>query len=135
VVSCGVSRYPGPYTPPRAARGRPRPAVAALVKGLNVEDYKDIIQSLLVATVTGAAGYTLAAFKKASKTDLADLERRIEAKLRERQVFLIEPLKSQLASIETRLSDCITARELDSKFTALERRLDDIVALIARRGE
>lgn len=98
-------------------------------------EYKDIIQSLLVATVTGAAGYTLAAFKKASKSDLMELERRIEAKLKERQVFLIEPLKAQLSLIETRLSDCITARELDAKFSALERRLDDIVALIARRGE
>lgn len=98
-------------------------------------EYKDIIQSLLVATVTGAAGYTLAAFKKASKADLIDLEKRIEAKLKERQVFLIEPLKAQLSLIESRLSDCITARELDSKFSALERRLDDIVALIGRRGE
>lgn len=98
-----------------------------------MNDYKELIQPLLVAIVTGAAGYTLAAFKKASKADLIELEQRIEAKLKERQVFLIEPLKGQLSVIESRLSDCITARELDGKFTALERRLDDIVALIGRR--
>ena len=70
-----------------------------------MEDYKDLVQSLLVATVTGAAGYTLAAFKKASKTDLIDLERRIEAKLKERQVFLIEPLKAQLSLIPAKTRD------------------------------
>lgn len=98
-------------------------------------NYTELIQSILVAIVTGAAGYTLAAFKKASKADLSDLEARIEAKLRERQAFIIDPLKTQLALIETKLADCITARELDTKFSALERRLDDIVALIARRNE
>ena len=97
------------------------------------DNYKEILQSLLGAIVTGAAGYMLAAFRKASKSDLADLETRIETKLRERQVFLIDPLKGQLSTIENKLADCITARELDSKFTALERRLDDIVALIGRR--
>lgn len=98
-------------------------------------NYTELIQSILVAIVTGAAGYTLAAFKKASKADLSDLETRIETKLRERQAFIIDPLRAQITAIETKLADCITTRELDTKFSALERRLDDIVALIARRNE
>jgi hypothetical protein len=97
------------------------------------ESIKELGQSVLVAIVTGAAGYTLAAFRKASQADLRNLENRIEAKLRERQALVIEPLKGQVANFEARLADCITARELDSKFSALERRLDDIVQLIARR--
>jgi hypothetical protein len=97
------------------------------------DSLKELAQSALVAIVTGAAGYTLAAFKKASRGDLKALEDRIEAKLRERQSLVIEPLKAQVSTVETRLLDCITARELDAKFSALERRLDDIVQLIARR--
>jgi len=123
-----------PSRPPPAPRVAPARA-AVFNEWKAMANYTELIQSILVAIVTGAAGYTLAAFKKASRADLADLETRIEAKLRERQTFIIDPLKAQLTMIEAKLADCITARELDAKFTALERRLDDIVALIARRSE
>lgn len=122
---------PQPPPGPRVA-----PARAAVFNECKaMANYTELIQSILVAIVTGAAGYILAAFKKASRADLSDLETRIEAKLRERQAFIIDPLKAQLTMIEAKLADCITVRELDAKFTALERRLDDIVALIARRSE
>ena len=95
----------------------------------------ELVKTLAGMAVPALAGYTLAAFKKASKADLTDLEARVESKLRERQAYIIEPLKGQIASIEARLGDCITARELDAKFTALERRLDDLKAMIAASRE
>jgi predicted membrane chloride channel (bestrophin family) len=91
------------------------------------------LETILTAGITGFAGYVLAAFRKASKADLAELERRLDAKLRERQTLVIEPLKAQLALIEERLAVAVTNRELDAKFEAIGKRLDDIVALIARR--
>lgn len=126
---------PAPSAPVLRASAPPPVCAAASNNSKAMANYTELIQSILVAIVTGAAGYTLAAFKKASKADLSDLEARIEAKLRERQAFIIDPLKTQLTMIEAKLADCITARELDAKFSALERRLDDIVALIARRSE
>jgi hypothetical protein len=99
----------------------------------------ELVKTLAGMAVPALAGYTLAAFKKASKGDLGDLEARVENKFRERQAYIIDPLKaqiaSQIASIEARLGDCITARELDAKFTALERRLDDLKAMIAAGRE
>lgn len=95
----------------------------------------ELVKTLAGMAVPALAGYTLAAFKKASKSDLSDLETRVESKFRERQAYIIDPLKAQIASIEARLGDCITARELDAKFTALERRLDDLKAMIAAGRE
>jgi Tfp pilus assembly protein PilE len=95
----------------------------------------ELVKTLAGMAVPALAGYTLAAFKKASKSDLGDLEARVENKFRERQAYIIDPLKAQIASIEARLGDCITARELDAKFTALERRLDDLKAMIAAGRE
>lgn len=88
---------------------------------------------VFTALVTGFLGYTVAAFRKASKHELKDLEVRLDAKLRERQTLIIDPIKAQLVNLEGRLSETVTARELDSKFDALGRRLDDIVALIGRK--
>lgn len=80
--------------------------------------------------VTAVAGYMLAAFKKASRGELEQLEKRVDDKLRERQALVIEPIKTSITTLESRLSDCITTRELDAKFSALEKRLDDILAMM-----
>lgn len=92
------------------------------------------IKLILGFIVTSIAGYMLAAFKKASKGELEALEKRVEDKLRERQTLVIEPIKSHILAIESRLGDCITARELDARFSALERRLDDILATMQARN-
>lgn len=95
------------------------------------EDFTtESIKQIFGLIVTAVAGYMFAAFKKASKTELETLEKRVDEKLRERQALVIEPLKAQLATLEARLSDCITTRELDAKFSALEKRLDDILAMM-----
>ena len=67
---------------------------------LTSETLSEFLKTLFAAVITGFLGYLLAAFKKASTADLIDLERRMEAKLRERQALVIEPLKQQLAVIE-----------------------------------
>lgn len=92
----------------------------------------ETVKMTLGAAITIALGYVLAAFRKASKEDVRNLEDRVEAKFRERQAFIIDPLKASIANLESKLTDCITARELDAKFTALERRLDDILAMIRK---
>jgi hypothetical protein len=46
----------------------------------------------------------LAAFKKASRGDLEQLEKRVNEKLRERQALVIEPLKASITTLEGRLS-------------------------------
>ena len=100
---------------------------------LTSETLSEFLKTLFAAVITGFLGYLLAAFKKASTADLIDLEKRMEGKLRERQALVIEPLKQQLAVIEERLAGAVSSRELDSKFEAISKRLDDIVALIGRK--
>ena len=92
------------------------------------------IKQLFGLIVTAIAGYMLAAFKKASRGELEALEKRVDDKLRERQALVIEPIKAHIITLESRLSDCITVRELDAKFSALEKRLDDILAMMQAKG-